>query len=187
MTVEIFDKRRINDPYRVPGLGFPNSFWFEILDLVRVGNLINPQHTNDPLNITKAKARLLAKVIETDFIPKAGQEKSKQWLIDFLEDLFGFAVSDNKTRGLFAELQDIHQVDIYEGDIVLVTIDDEDPDSDFIHEVKYDSDAGCFPIEVRDGDYDYTTTHWAINSHYYRYEVVGNIYQNPELIKKDGE
>jgi uncharacterized phage protein (TIGR01671 family) len=105
------------------------------------------------------------------------------WLVD----LFGFAVSDNQTRGLFTGLQDIHQVDIYEGDIVLVAIDDEDPDSDFLHEVKYDSAGGCFPIEVQGLDFDYTTMHWALNGYFYGYEIIGNIYQNPELIKRDGE
>jgi len=87
---------------------------------------------------------------------------------------------------IFTGLKDVNGVLIYEGDIVKVTTDSEDLDSDFLHEVKWNSDAGCFPVDVH-GDYDLTTMHWAIDTHHYGYEVVGNIYQNPELIKMDGE
>lgn len=87
---------------------------------------------------------------------------------------------------IFTGLKDVNGVLIYEGDIVKVTTDSEDLDSDFLHEVKYKSSAGCFPIDVH-GDYDLTTMHWAVDTHHYIYEVIGNIYQNSEPIKMDGE
>lgn len=91
MTVCIVDRRRKNDPFKVCDVELPNGHWFEILDLVRVGNLINNQHTNDEIVATKAKARLLAKVIEIDFNPDTEQKKQmKSVVVEFLKDCNGF-------------------------------------------------------------------------------------------------
>lgn len=61
MTVELTDKRRSGQ--RIAGIGLANATWFTVLDLPGMERLVNQQHTNDPLNVTRVKARLMAEII----------------------------------------------------------------------------------------------------------------------------
>lgn len=81
----------------------------------------------------------------------------------------------------FTGLLDVDGMEIYEGDIVEVKSDGEFV---FNHEVKWIDSHGCYVIDAIHGyEHVHTTMPWAMGMMYYSYKVIGNIYQNPELLK----
>ncbi|WP_426728449.1 hypothetical protein [Enterobacter cloacae complex sp. 372C4] len=92
MSVELEDKRRGGQ--RITGLGLANGTWFAVLDIPGMGKLINNQHTNDPLDVTPAKAKKMAEIVEA-WTPPDGwsgseQEKMKSYIVEFLRGCNGF-------------------------------------------------------------------------------------------------
>ena len=73
----------------------------------------------------------------------------------------------------FTGLQDKNGIDIYEGDVVNITY----WNKPHLQEVKYDADIGFVPMQ-EPCDYDEV---YLSKSHI---EVVGNIYENPELLNE---
>ena len=83
----------------------------------------------------------------------------------------------------FTGLTDTNEVEIYEGDIIKVDGNPIGVDDEFI-EIKFSE--GGFVVEADFDEYDMTTIGWAINIwdiESRKVEVIGNIYENPELIK----
>ena len=82
-------------------------------------------------------------------------------------------------------LKDINDKEIYEGDVIKVSnglcdIDEENP---FVV-VKWDEEAGGYTMKDFTGEFDALNIGWQIADKLVRVEVVGNIYENPELVKE---
>ena len=85
---------------------------------------------------------------------------------------------DPQTVGQFTGLRDFDGRDIYEGDIIKITGSNE------AKYVAYFDKEAAFGIQYPDGDFfafafDFTGVSEAC------YEVIGNIHDNPELLKED--
>jgi len=79
----------------------------------------------------------------------------------------------------YTGLEDKNVQEIYEGDILAVINIDDESDRNCI--VEWNTD-GAYLYEPLDGygDYDITTIGWAMEMGF-SFEVIGNIYENPEL------
>ncbi|HGU6443190.1 TPA: hypothetical protein ACNABU_003885 [Citrobacter amalonaticus] len=96
MAVELRDKRRSGQ--RIPGLGMSNGTWFAVLDIPGMEKLVNQQHTNYPLDVTPAKAKKMADIVETWTPPEGwcnGNDREwharmKGYIVDFLRNCNGF-------------------------------------------------------------------------------------------------
>lgn len=87
-----------------------------------------------------------------------------------------------ETVGQYTGITDDNGKKIFEGDILGITNDD--PDYDYITKVYLDCDTLC--VDVQGQDYDYTSIGFAIeiwNDECDQVEVIGNIYDNPELLE----
>ena len=86
-------------------------------------------------------------------------------------------------RRQYIGILDKNGKEIYEGDILTVI----DPNGELNRQcqVEYVSQWSGYPYESLDGfgDFDVTTIGWAIELGYV-FEVIGNIYENPELLKE---
>nr|DAI73651.1 MAG TPA: hypothetical protein [Caudoviricetes sp.] len=76
-------------------IGMGNGTWFTILDIPGVENLFTTQHTNDPIDCTRSKARKLADLIEhwtppNNWFNGIGKKEGKTMLIEFLRNCKGF-------------------------------------------------------------------------------------------------
>ena len=88
-----------------------------------------------------------------------------------------------ETVGQYTGITDDNGKKIFEGDILGVTNDD--PDYDYITKVYLDCDTLC--VDVQGQDYDYTSIGFAIeiwDDECDQVEVIGNIYDNPELLEE---
>lgn len=84
-----------------------------------------------------------------------------------------FDVSDNEyTIQQYTGLKDINGKEIYEGDVIKGSGANYDNEN-FIGEVCYDFSYPCFAIKVSENEY----------RGFEEVEVIGNIYENPELLK----
>lgn len=103
---------------------------------------------------------------------------TKKWVyVDLVQDLKsnGAAINgvliDVKTLGQYTGSNDMDSREIYEGDII--------SDADGSVEVYYDEDLGSFMYRDYNRHYnDVFGDIWACE-----YKVIGNIHDNPELIK----
>jgi len=82
-------------------------------------------------------------------------------------------------------LKDDNDREIYEGDVIKVSnglceIDEENP---FVV-VKWDEEAGAYTMKDFTGEFDTLNIGWQIADKLVRVEVVGNIYENPELLEE---
>lgn len=87
-----------------------------------------------------------------------------------------------ETVGQYTGITDDNGKKIFEGDILGVTNDD--PDYDYITKVYLDCDTLC--VDVQGQDYDYTSIGFAIeiwDDECDQVEIIGNIYDNPELLE----
>lgn len=85
-----------------------------------------------------------------------------------------------ETIGEYTGLTDKNGKKIFEGDILSVT--NNDPDYDYITKVFYDCNTLC--VDVQGQDYDYTSIGFADeiwDDECDQVEIIGNIYDNPEL------
>lgn len=92
MTVCLVDKRRKTE--RIPGLDMANDTWFAVLDIPGMEKLVNQQHTNDPLDVTPARAKRMAEIVEA-WTPPDGWYGSmpgimKSYIVGFLLECNGF-------------------------------------------------------------------------------------------------
>lgn len=81
----------------------------------------------------------------------------------------------------FTGLHDKNGVEIFEGDILAVI----DPNGEPMPNIKveWDNYACTYPFEIAYHDFDVTSLGWAMQMEY-TFEVIGNIYSNPELMEK---
>jgi uncharacterized phage protein (TIGR01671 family) len=81
----------------------------------------------------------------------------------------------------FTGMTDKNETEIYEGDILKVVVDG--GEHEFTHTVEFNEICGGYIIDTEDNsDFDMTTLPWARESCYFEYEVIGNVYQTPELL-----
>lgn len=77
-------------------------------------------------------------------------------------------------------LKDMNNIEIYEGDIVKLS--KENSDFKEIGVVKFDENKASYVLETQDDDLSYNISYYNYHKVYYR--VIGNIYENKELLKQ---
>ena len=85
---------------------------------------------------------------------------------------------DPQTVGQFTGLRDFHGRDIYDGDIIKITGSNE------AKHVAYSDKEAAFGIQYSDGDF-FASAFDISGISEDCYEVIGNIHDNPELLKGD--
>ncbi|WP_082761664.1 YopX family protein [Bacillus sp. SDLI1] len=98
---------------------------------------------------------------------------------DITEDEPNFKTLHHLIYLQYTGLKDKNGREIYEGDIVRITSEDDEEEFN-ICEVKYS--GGAFQVDVSglSSDYDVTAVGWV---EYTTIEVIGNIYEDPGLIE----
>lgn len=91
---------------------------------------------------------------------------------------------DPETVGQYTGVKDFNGIKIYDNDILkfLNKYSDDEPVS---RSKVYTFDGTPFCIDVETGEYDVTTLAWAMEHNIEDVEVIGNIYDNPELLEKE--
>ena len=109
------------------------------------------------------------------------QDESNMWKIDALKNGI-LQPSPNSIVMQYTELKDKNGKDIYEGDIIR-SLDSEN--NEIIHFVIYDQENARFALENKNKSDFYSpmqiSQQWLIK---YEKEVIGNIYENSELLNK---
>lgn len=97
---------------------------------------------------------------------------------DYINDIYSIDLSsievDRDTVGQFTGLFDKNGKEIYEGDII--------KGFDITIEVWYSEDKACFMAEMKEPQNDMVDILGGYDTA--RMEIIGNIYDNPELIKE---
>ena len=81
----------------------------------------------------------------------------------------------------YTGIKDINNVEIYEGDIVKLS--KENSDFKEIGVVKFDENKASYVLETQDDDLSYDISYYNYHKVYYR--VIGNIYENKELLEQE--
>ena len=102
-----------------------------------------------------------------------GATKFDYIISDIDGSLTKFYIEDIKTIGQYTGLKDKNGKEIYEGDIVKSSIHDKL----WVVEYRTDTEYVGFVLKEIGEDYISTFTSWR------DVEVIGNIYENPELLK----
>lgn len=99
-------------------------------------------------------------------------------VISYNHDSFDWIEVKPETVGQFTGYLDENKQEVYEDDIVRCI----DPDGEeYVTTVRHD--GGAFAIDVVSCDYDYSAIGWAIDVDVEEMRVIGNIYDNPELLE----
>ena len=80
----------------------------------------------------------------------------------------------------YTGIKDINNVEIFEGDIVKLS--KENSDFKEIGIVKFDENKASYVLETQDDDISYNISYY--NYHKVHYRVIGNIYENKELLEQ---
>ena len=88
--------------------------------------------------------------------------------------------TDNVVIIQFTGLHDINGVEIYEGDIVSMWYA---PQATCKGVISFDK--GCFMFDTKDAKPMRATAHECVNEYCNYFTVIGNIYQNPELLESE--
>jgi len=89
---------------------------------------------------------------------------------------------DPKTVGQYTGLKDKNGEKIFEGDVLKVINPNDEEDNLCV--VKWDNLCGGYPYEPWGGfgNFDVSTLGWAMTMEF-TFEIIGNIYDNPELLE----
>lgn len=112
-------------------------------------------------------------------------------MLGFSFNHFGFNPSEDVTYMLFTGLQDLKGNDIYEGDIIKYHQHNSYALESFTAEIRYIESYACFgylKLGLNEFGFDHVVIHpfsehdeFGVDVSPY-FEVIGNIYQNPELL-----
>lgn len=91
---------------------------------------------------------------------------------------------DRDTLSQYTGLKDSEGAEIYERDIVRCIPDGE---YELSYVCKVERKGTALTVEVRGFEYDYTCIHWAADSCYLEYKVIGNVHENPELLENNND
>lgn len=123
---------------------------------------------------------------------RAFDTENKAWTFVTLGDLICGACTENGDKPLsgakqvweqYTGLKDKYGKEIYEGDIIQEEIDFNSKMTDgvFTYVVEWDSDTLCYGL--RGNGNSIHDELWEVNA---SVEIVGNIHENPELLKGEG-